>query len=93
VNAGPNVEAIMQPPTSVNWKQVAADQQEVLAGLLIVMKNRMIPDQLREAVLLGAIQGQLEFITATLGYEPSQVNCVLQAINIQRGAIQRESIF
>jgi hypothetical protein len=77
------------PPQPTDWREVACHQQVVLAGLLICMQNRMIRDELREAVLLGAVQGQLEFITNTLGFEPNQVECVLQAINIQRGAMAR----
>ena len=82
-----DVERMPPPPT--DWKLIASDQQKVLAGLLIVMRNRMIPDRLREAALLGAVQGQLEFLTAELGYEPNQVECVLQALNIQREVLAR----
>lgn len=74
---------------ATDWRAVASQQQLVLAGLLIVMRNRMIPEHLREPVLLGAVQGQLEFITSHLGAEPNKVACVLQAINIQREALAR----
>jgi hypothetical protein len=78
----------MSPPPT-DWRQLAAMHQMILAGLLACLNNRMIPDGMREPVLIGAVQGQLDVLTDKLGGAPHPVQIIMQALSIREGALAR----
>jgi hypothetical protein len=72
------------PPPDPDYRAEIVHQLIVLRGLQTAMDNRMIPRGLFEAVMRGALDGQVDHLVSLVG-EPSQIDVIMQAIGIQRG--------
>ena len=76
------------PPPDPDYRAEIVQQLIVLRGLQTAMDNRMIPPHLFEAVMRGALDGQVDHLVNLVGL-PNQVDVIMQAIGIQRGVLVR----
>ncbi len=90
-DAGFKVEYMPPPPP--DYRDILLRIYHTLRGTQVAMENHgMIPDQLRESVYRGCLDGLVEHLNETLQPLENTVQVILNAVDIQRGVLHTAGV-